>query len=456
MLEVLMHLFRRLLGLLHLSARVRLTLPSNPRVLTSLDQETGEKKRTTLLEVLERCPSLFGGSAWYTPTSWLSSGHLATIYCTLAAFDYDHLIYSRELILTPDGGQLGLDFTPPITEEDPIDSRPILVIAHGLTGGSHESYVRDVLSKVTRGKEEGGLGWRGVVVNSRGCAGVECTNKVLYNGGVTNDLRCALTFLSHYAPQAPLYGAGFSLGANQMAKLIGQDGESTPLKAGIILGAPWNFVDGHVFISSSWLQLVYSRAMATNLRRLLARQPIFKDDERLDYPAIYGNPHQTLYEFDSVVTAPLGGFPSATAYYRWAGADQHIHNVAVPLLTFSAADDPIVAATTVPHSAASTNPNLIFAETKHGGHLGWFQGFFRPRRWISTPVLEFLRALEEADGEKRASYETVPPRKEGRAPYVGDEMVLLKGKPEVGFKLIKEEIHNEAAEAAAEGMTRGL
>lgn len=199
----------------------------------------------------------------------------------------------------PDGGQLGLDFTPPITEADPIDSRPILVIAHGLTGGSHESYVRDVLCKVTKPKEEGGLGWRGVVVNSRGCAGVECVNKVLYNGGVTNDLRvsafslstafvpgseltafadssarlsslappqCALTFLSHYAPNSPLYGAGFSLGANQMAKLIGEDGDSTPLKAGLVLGAPWDFVDGHVFISSSWLQLIYSRAMASNLR----------------------------------------------------------------------------------------------------------------------------------------------------------------------------------------------
>lgn len=71
-------------------------------------------------------------------------------------------------------------------------------------------------------------------------------------------------------------------------------------------------------------------------------------------------------------------------------------------------------------------------------------------------MLEFLRALEEADGEKRASYETVPKREEGKKLKVGDEMVLLKGKPEVGFKLIKEEIHNEAAEEAAEGMTRGL
>jgi hypothetical protein len=148
---------------------------------------------------------------------------------------------------------------------------------------------------------------------------------------------------------------------------------------------------------------------------------------------------------------------SATAYYRWASANQHIHNVAVPLLTFSAKDDPIVAATTVPHSAAQTNPNLIFATTNHGGHLGWFSGFFRPRRWISTPVVEFLRELEKADpGTKRLARETVPKRAEGRRPEVGDGMVRLLGMPEVGFQLVKEEAHDVADADAEVGMTRGL
>lgn len=42
-------------------------------------------------------------------------------------------------------------------------------------------------------------------------------------------------------------------------------------------------------------------------------------------------------------------------------------------------------------------------------------------------------------------------------PKVGDEMVLADGMEGVGFKLLSEEVHNEAAEAAAgEGLTRGL
>lgn len=107
--------------------------------------------------------------------------------------------------------------------------------------------------------------------------------------------QCALSFIAHFAPDAPLYGAGFSLGANQMAKLVGEDGPASPLKAAVVLGAPWDFWEGHIMLSSSWLRRVYSKAMAANLRRVLGNQKkAFDGDDRLDWPAIYGNPHQTL------------------------------------------------------------------------------------------------------------------------------------------------------------------
>jgi len=30
-----------------------------------------------------------------------------------------------------------------------------------------------------------------------------------------------------------------------------------------------------------------------------------------------------------------------------------------------------------------------------GGHVGWFQGIFSPRRWYMKPTLEFLDALAD-------------------------------------------------------------
>lgn len=102
-----------------------------------------------------------------------------TIYCTIATFT-ESVHYSRQQITVPDGGTLSLDFSPPLTAEDPIDSRPILMVLHGLTGGSHESYVINVVNKATGKKEEGGLGWRGCVVNFRGCAGTKLSSNQLY------------------------------------------------------------------------------------------------------------------------------------------------------------------------------------------------------------------------------------------------------------------------------------
>lgn len=58
----------------------------------------------------------------------------------------------------------GNDATPENHGELPADA-PTVVVCHGLTGGSHESYVRNILAWVAKPKEDGGLGGRGVVVN---------------------------------------------------------------------------------------------------------------------------------------------------------------------------------------------------------------------------------------------------------------------------------------------------
>lgn len=42
---------------------------------------------------------------------------------------------------------------------------PIVVINHGLTGGSHESYVRNIVVWLTKPVSQGGLGARAAVVN---------------------------------------------------------------------------------------------------------------------------------------------------------------------------------------------------------------------------------------------------------------------------------------------------
>ena len=88
----------------------------------------------------------------------------------------------------------------------------MLILLHGLSGGSHEIYLRQVLAPlVTAG---GDRQWVACVVNSRGCAMHKITSDVLYNARATWDCRQTVKWLKRTFPNRPLYGIGFSLGAN--------------------------------------------------------------------------------------------------------------------------------------------------------------------------------------------------------------------------------------------------
>lgn len=93
------------------------------------------------------------------------------------------------------------------------DGKPMVVVLHGLSGGSHEVYVRHVL----RPLEE--AGWEGCVVNSRGCAGSEVTSGVLYNARATWDVRQVVGWLRERFPRRRLFGVGCSLGGNVLVNV---------------------------------------------------------------------------------------------------------------------------------------------------------------------------------------------------------------------------------------------
>ena len=91
-------------------------------------------------------------------------------------------------------------------------------------------------------------------------------------------------------------------------------------------------------------------------------------------------------------------FPSAHAYYIWASSHESLEDIRVPLLAVNAKNDPIVRC--IPSSAGG-NGMVALAVTSSGGHLGWFESNVnstigaRVKRWISEPVVEWLRASDD-------------------------------------------------------------
>jgi predicted alpha/beta-fold hydrolase len=164
----------------------------------------------------------------------LFNGHLQTMW-TAVKQDGPPVYYKRKLFEAEDQayrGSFAVDFvTQPFSESDDtlpprttyfseeefsaiasLDSRPMLVVLHGLSGGSFEIYLRHVLAPLVGVENE--RRWEACVVNSRGCAMHKITTSMLYNARATWDCRQTVVWLRQTFPNRPLFGIGFSLGAN--------------------------------------------------------------------------------------------------------------------------------------------------------------------------------------------------------------------------------------------------
>ncbi|KAF8525993.1 AB-hydrolase YheT [Hysterangium stoloniferum] len=349
----------------------------------------------TFLELLKRqVPSLFKP---FKPAWWLPGKHCQTVYCSLGDFAHvDPICYDRWRIIIIMTGLFTVDITPPISERPLSDGEPVLIVLHGLTGGSHESYVRAVLAAVTPQREEGGLGMRGMVMNFRGCAGSPLLTKKLYHAGSTEDLRALILWLSDILPHSSYYAAGFSLGSNVLVKYCGEEGDACPLTAAISLANIWDYYKAgrHIENGTFINRYVYDLVLGDALRNLIrVNLQAFKDETRFSVPDLLSRRLVRMRYYCDVVNSHLGGFKDADDYYVQESSFQYIGRVRIPLLAINARDDPISCEINLPVAEVESNPWVIMATTG-GGHMGWFEA--GAKRWYVTPAKEFLRAFMKA------------------------------------------------------------
>lgn len=171
---------------------------------------------------------------------FLFNGHLQTMY-TGVNRSSPPVYYKRKIFEAEDPtyrGTFSVDFAvKPFSESDDSlpprttyfsddefgnigsqDNRPMLIALHGLSGGSYESYLTNVLAPLVY-SEVSGRQWEACVVNSRGCAKHKITSTVFYNARSTWDYRQLVSWLRRIFPNRPLFGIGFSLGANMLTNV---------------------------------------------------------------------------------------------------------------------------------------------------------------------------------------------------------------------------------------------
>ena len=102
----------------------------------------------------------------------------------------------------------------------PRESRPALLIVHGLGGSDRSSYV------VSTGRYAYARGWHVIRMNMRGSGDGEALCPLLYNAGLDGDLLAAISAVSALVPKIAV--VGFSLGGNLALLMLGRRRETLP------------------------------------------------------------------------------------------------------------------------------------------------------------------------------------------------------------------------------------
>ncbi|EPS40271.1 hypothetical protein H072_5923 [Dactylellina haptotyla CBS 200.50] len=330
----------------------------------------------------------------FNPHPLLRSGHLQTC-ASLFTLDDTQFTYKRQIIVaeSPDGsdrGSFSIDVAVPFTHGDDDmqnseprnipprtsfftpkefaawsdeETTPVVVVLHGLGGGSHENYVRLALEPLVSAKTAGGLGFAAVVVNARGCAWTKLTSNKMFNAMFTQDFRQVAALVRERFPKRPIMGLGFSLGANILAHYLGEEGPYCPLKAAVLVSSPHNMEACANLMYMSFTGRQYSKFLASSLKKLFERNyDMLRTNPAIDVEGV----RKAVYpfEYDTACTAPVAGFRT--------GGDQ---DKAFPLQEVQA------------------NPYLVYTTTSIGGHLGWFE--WDMGQWFPKPIAGFFGRMEK-------------------------------------------------------------
>uniref|UniRef100_UPI00358E58EF phospholipase ABHD3 isoform X1 n=1 Tax=Myxine glutinosa TaxID=7769 RepID=UPI00358E58EF len=332
-----------------------------------------------LFRVVKR-PKLVGGQGFcrflelycpfatktYYPTFWCCEGRLNTLMRPLLK-RFWHVSYRRELIDTPDGGQLSLHWLDNDESEHwpDVECRPTVIFLPGLTGTSQESYLISLVRQVQQ------RGYRCIVFHNRGLGGAKLLTPRTYSGANTDDLETVVRHVKNLHPSAPLLATGISLGGNIVLNYLGNSGCQSGLLAAVSLCPSWDAVQSITFRWLDWL--LFNGYITRHYLNFVRRH---RDVLQKRFDVDYILQSKSVWEFDDRFTAVMFGYQSTQQYHYDASPCHKISSFKTPVLVLNSTDDPFNPKHTLPLAQAQENPHVALVVTSRGGHIGFLEGAF--------------------------------------------------------------------------------
>jgi uncharacterized protein len=307
---------------------------------------------------------------------WLPGGHLQTIYPSLRPPPRVEL--RRERWETPDGDFIDVDFAGASAS----DTERLLVLFHGLEGGSDSHYARAICTRAA------GAGVRVALPHWRGCSGEPNRTARAYHSGDSEEVDWILRRCAESSAQ--LFAAGVSLGGNALLKWLGErsGAASALLRRAAAVSAPIDLPAAGQALDRGMNRLLYTRMFLSTLKpKTLAKLEAFPG--LLDSGLI--GSARTFRQFDNLVTAPLHGFRDVDHYWTSCASGPWLQHVRVPTLLLNARNDPFLPEQALLAAARRASSSVLLEFPRTGGHVGFVSGPFPGRQdWLPQRLFQFL------------------------------------------------------------------
>ena len=303
--------------------------------------------------------------------------------------------FKREEVDSVDGGMFAMDW---LHGNELTDESPIILVYHGLAGGSRESYVERFCHFALQAK------YRTVVVTCRGSAGTRIKTPRAFNSTSVDDSITAIKHAHELYPKAQLMGIGYSLGGMILSQVNGR------LTTEFLRDN--NYI-GTLTISPTWNSLIISDVISSSFMGNFYRSLAHIIDKNYDFLKECNDNGQinidlevlkkrackkNILAFDRFFNSKIFKYGDPMIYYydieTW---HTNLPKCKIPYMSLNSFDDPIARFSFGTEqrikNVVGSGKNLMSVFTKTGGHLGWVSSKRKTIGWDDKLALQYFGVL---------------------------------------------------------------